>query len=85
MRGVLPPHPLLYSCPTTDRNVEVETLNSQKQMRLSHDSPALEFVHLLQEKKYYSLYGATSDLDHLRLNVVCRPINAKASPDCLNE
>ena len=67
MRGVLPPHPLLYSCPTTDRNVEVETLNSPNQKRLSHKSPALEFVHLFREKKCYSLYGATSELDHFSL------------------
>ena len=65
MRGVLPPHPLLYSCPTTDRNVEVETLNSPKQKRLSHYSPALKFVHSLQEKKCYSLYAATGQVDHM--------------------
>jgi len=58
---------------------------SNKQKRPSNYSPALEFVHLLREKKCYSLYGATSGLDHFEFNVVCSPINAKPSPDCLNE
>jgi hypothetical protein len=40
---------------------------STKQKRLSHYSPAFEFVHLFREKKCYSLYGATSELDHFSL------------------
>ena len=47
-----------------------ESLNSQKQKRLSHDCPALEFVHLLREKKCYSLYGAASELDQIRIVAV---------------
>ena len=54
-------------CSHTDAVSTRETLNSQKQKRLSHDSPALKFVHLLREKKCYSLYGAASELDHFSL------------------
>ena len=69
----------------TDAVSTRESLNSQKQKRLSPKSPALEFVHLLQEKKCYSLYAATSELDRFEFNVVCSPIGAKPSPDCLNK
>jgi hypothetical protein len=41
-----------------------ESLSSPKQKRLSHISPALEFVHLLREKKCYSLYAAAEQVDH---------------------
>ena len=33
----------------------------------------------------YNRYAATSGLDHMRLNVVCSPIRAKTSPDCVKE
>ena len=70
--------------PHTDAVSERESLISHKQ-KLSRYSPALEFVHLLREKKCYSLYAAAEQVDHLRLNVVCSPINAKPSANCLNE
>ncbi|MDA9892226.1 hypothetical protein N9D47_06385, partial [Planktomarina temperata] len=49
------------------------------------DSPAFEFVHLLREKKCYSQYGVTEKVDHLEFNLVCSPIEAKPSADCLEE
>ena len=58
---------------------------STKQKKLSKNCPAFEFVHLLQEKKCYSLYAATEQVDHFEFNVVCSPISDKPSPDCLNE
>jgi hypothetical protein len=48
----------------TDAVSKMESLNSQKQKRLSHRSPTLEFVHLLQQKNYYSLNAAAEQVDH---------------------
>ena len=41
-------------------------LKQLKTKRLSHYSPALEFVHLLREKKCYSLYAAAEKVDHFK-------------------
>ena len=54
----------MYMHSHTDDVSKRESLISIKQKRLSHDSPALKFVHLLREKKCYSLYGATEQVDH---------------------
>ena len=58
------PHPLLWMWAHTDAVSDRESLNSQNQKGLSHDSPALKFVHLLREKKCYSLYAAAGQVDH---------------------
>ena len=50
----------------TDAVSKRETLNGSKQKRLSHYSPALKFVHLLREKKCYSLYAAAEKVDHFK-------------------
>ena len=54
----------MYMHSHTDAVSDRESLNSQNQKRLSHDSPALKFVHLLREKKCYSLYAAAGQVDH---------------------
>ena len=52
--------------------------------RARPEGPAIKFVH--QRKVRCCIrYAATSGLDHLRLNVVCSPIRAKTSPDCVKE
>ena len=58
----------LYMCSHADAVSKRETLNSLKQKRLSHRSPALEFVHLLREKKCYSLYATAEQVDHFLLS-----------------
>ena len=69
----------------TRKSKQYPTEHKPKQKRLSRYSPALKFVHLLREKKCYSLYAATEQVDHLEFNLVCSPIDAKPSLDCLNE
>jgi hypothetical protein len=47
--------------------------------------PSLKVCTFTQEKKCYSLYATAEQVDHFKFNMVCSPINAKPSPDCLNE
>ena len=56
----------IMMCSHTDAVSEWESLNSHKQKRPSHYSPAFEFVHLLREKKCYSLYAAAEKVDHFK-------------------
>ena len=61
---------------------ELKQLQTKKAEPLQ---PSLKVFTVSQEKNCYSLYAAAEQVDHLRLNVVCSPINAKPSADCLNE
>ena len=56
----------MYICSHTDAVSDRESLNSQNQKRLSRYSPALKFVHLLREKKCYSLYAAAEQVDYFK-------------------
>ena len=47
--------------------------------------PSLRVCTVAQEKNCYSLYGATSEMDHIKFYVVSSPTNAKLSSDCLEE
>ena len=47
--------------------------------------PSLGVFAVSQEKNCYIVYAAAEQVDHFKFNVVCRPINAKLSSDCLNE
>jgi hypothetical protein len=48
--------------PATHSYLRRETLNNQKQKRLSHKKPSLKICTVAQEKK--SFYGVTFKLDH---------------------
>ena len=56
----------MYMHSHTDAVFKRESLNSQKQKRLSPKNPAFEFVHLLREKKCYSLYAAAEQVDYFK-------------------
>ena len=47
--------------------------------------PSLKVFTVSQEKNCYIVYAAAEQVDHFKFNVVCSPINAKPSSDCLNE
>ena len=47
--------------------------------------PSLRVFTVSQEKNCSFLYAAAEQVDHFKFNVVYSPINAKPSPDCLEE